>query len=132
MKKNEISTEDKIIHAAYSIFLVFGYYGTKLPQIASKAGVNKSAIHYYFRSKDKLYAKVVKLVIDIILTTKLASYMPQEAMGNPVWFLFTELYNNPSIFEQTIKELYPDDWESKLTDVNNWLEFSNVPLTKKQ
>jgi AcrR family transcriptional regulator len=55
MKNNEISAEDRIFNVAYKIFLLFGYHGTTLQQIAMQAGVNKSAVHYYFRSKERLY-----------------------------------------------------------------------------
>lgn len=60
MTNSEISTEEKILQAAYNIFLKFGYHGTTLQQIASKAVVNKAAIHYYFRSKENIYAIVLK------------------------------------------------------------------------
>lgn len=60
MANNELNTEDKILQAANSIFLLFGYHGTTIRQIATKEDVNKAAIHYYFRSKKKLYLKVVE------------------------------------------------------------------------
>lgn len=49
------STEDIILKAAQNIFILYGYHGTRLHQIADLAGIHKSAVHYYFRSKDKLY-----------------------------------------------------------------------------
>ena len=60
MPNDNLSTEDLIFQAANNIFLLYGYHGTTLHQIAVMAGVNKSAIHYYFRSKEKLYGNVVK------------------------------------------------------------------------
>jgi AcrR family transcriptional regulator len=39
------NTEDEIVQAAYTFFLLYGYHGTTLQQIAGKAGVNKSTIH---------------------------------------------------------------------------------------
>ena len=76
MKNNEISTEDRILKGAYKIFLLFGYHGTTLQQIAMQAGVNKSAVHYYFRSKERLYAKVVKKVLDLYFDTKVEINTP--------------------------------------------------------
>ena len=64
MDNNELNTENKILEAANSIFMLYGYHGTTLQQIAVKANVHKSAIHYYFRSKEKLYSKVIKLLFD--------------------------------------------------------------------
>jgi len=130
MTNKSRSTEDEIVQAAYTVFLLYGYHGTTLQQIASKASVNKSAIHYYYRSKDKLYKIVVRLMTDIILSTTFNFSSDRERLTEATWFLYTELYNNRDLFEQTIMELYPDDWERKAKDLNTWLEFSNTPLSQ--
>lgn len=108
-----LNTEDKILQAAYTVFLLYGYHGTILQQIASKANVNKSAIHYYYRSKEKLYKIVVRLMTDLILSTTFNYSSDRERLKEATWFLYTELYNNRILFEYTIKELYPDDWQNK-------------------
>ena len=56
------NTEEKILDAAMDIFLDKGLYGAKMQEIADKAGINKAMLHYYFRSKDKLYAHVFEKV----------------------------------------------------------------------
>lgn len=124
MADNELSTEDKIFDAANSIFLQFGYHGTTLQQIATKARVNTAAIHYYFRSKERLYLKVVENILDLILNTELLFITNRQRFEKPGWFLFTELYNNKELFERTVKELYPDDWDKKISEIEKWLEFS--------
>jgi len=121
--------EDKILQAAYTVFLLYGYHGTTLQHIAGKAGVNKSAIHYYYRSKEKLYKTVVRLMTDLILSTTFDFSSERERLTEATWFLYTELYNNRDLFEQTIMELYPDDWRQKAKDLNTWLEFSNMPIS---
>jgi AcrR family transcriptional regulator len=124
------STEDEIVQAAYTVFLLYGNHATTLQQIDSKANVNKSAIHYYYRSKEKLYKIVVRLVTDLLLSTTFNYSSDRERLTEATWFLYTELYNNRDLFEQTIKELYPGDWERKAKDLNTWLEFSNTPLSQ--
>jgi AcrR family transcriptional regulator len=114
------STEDEIVLAAYAVFLLYGYHGTTLQQIAGKAGVNKSAIHYYYRSKEKLYKIVVGLMTDLILSTTFNFSSDREKLTEATWFLYTELYNNRILFEQTIMELYPVDWNNKLKDLKNF------------
>ena len=52
------STESKILEAAKKVFIVNGFDGTSMQQIANEAGINKSLLHYYFRSKDKLFTAV--------------------------------------------------------------------------
>ena len=64
MDKRMSKTEDKILQAANIVFLLYGYHGATLQQIATEALVNKAAIHYYFRSKELLYFKVVENVLD--------------------------------------------------------------------
>lgn len=57
MKKDQ-STEQKILEAAKSIFLEQGLAGARMQDIADKAGINKALLHYYFRSKDKLFEMI--------------------------------------------------------------------------
>ncbi len=121
MANNGLNTEDKIFNAAYNIFLLLGYHGTTLSQIAYRAGVNKAAIHYYFRSKEKLYGIVVKSVLDLILSSTFDFYAKQERLEKQTWFLYTELYNNRQSFEHAMKEIYPNDWECKMNESGKWL-----------
>ncbi|MBN1789884.1 MAG: TetR/AcrR family transcriptional regulator [Bacteroidales bacterium] len=52
------STENKILEAAKKVFILHGLEGTSMQQIASEAGINKSLLHYYFRTKEKLFDAV--------------------------------------------------------------------------
>ncbi len=52
------STEEKIIAAAKIVFIRKGIDGARMQEIADEAGINKSLLHYYFRSKDKLFDRV--------------------------------------------------------------------------
>ena len=126
MTNNELNTEGKIFRAACGIFLLYGYHGTKLRQIASLAGVQTSLIHYYFRSKERLYELVVKLTLDLVLNTDCDSSPGKEILENPTRFFCIELYNNQSLFEQTLKHLYMDDWVIKFDDLKNKLEFHGL------
>jgi AcrR family transcriptional regulator len=53
-------TEQKIINAATEVFLEKGKDGARMQEIADHAGINKALLHYYFRSKDKLFEMVFK------------------------------------------------------------------------
>lgn len=115
MGNNELKTEERILNAAYHIFLSRGFHGTTLQQIATGANVNKSAIHYYFRSKERLYIKVVKRILDIILdTTNIGIQNPLVSLK---MFIIIELYNNKALFTVALKELYLHDWEKKLNNI---------------
>lgn len=51
-------TEQRILNAAVKVFMVRGKAGTTMQDIAGEAGINRSLLHYYFRSKDRLFDKV--------------------------------------------------------------------------
>lgn len=54
----DLTTEQKILEAARKIFLEKGLDGARMQDIADKAGINKAMLHYYFRSKDKLFEQI--------------------------------------------------------------------------
>ncbi|RED55533.1 TetR/AcrR family transcriptional regulator [Cohnella lupini] len=53
------SVQLRILNAAEQIFAKIGFAGSRMSEIAIKAGVNQALIHYYFDSKEKLYMEVV-------------------------------------------------------------------------
>ena len=55
----EISVEEKIIDAAREIFFEKGYNGATMRDIASKAEVNLALLHYYYRTKEKIFEIVL-------------------------------------------------------------------------
>jgi AcrR family transcriptional regulator len=57
------SAEQKIFDAAHEIFVQKGMDGAKMQEIADKAGINKALLHYYYRSKEKLYEAVARAII---------------------------------------------------------------------
>ncbi len=59
-------TELAIIEAARKIFISKGYSGTTMEKIATEANVSKASLHYYYRSKDKLFEIVLSEVREII------------------------------------------------------------------
>ncbi|MGN6804032.1 MAG: TetR/AcrR family transcriptional regulator [Ginsengibacter sp.] len=54
------STEEKIKSAASKVFLRKGYSATRTRDIAEEAGINLALLNYYFRSKEKLFQKVMQ------------------------------------------------------------------------
>jgi len=53
-------TENKILEAAKTVFIQKGMDGARMQEIADEAGINKALLHYYFRSKEKLFEAVFK------------------------------------------------------------------------
>lgn len=53
-----IENEKKILDAACKVFIAKGFDGARMQEIADEAGINKSLLHYYYRSKDNLFELV--------------------------------------------------------------------------
>lgn len=58
VRSKDLSTEQKILEAARQVFFDKGMHGARMQDIADKAGINKAMLHYYFRSKDKLFETI--------------------------------------------------------------------------
>lgn len=56
-------TEVQIFEAALKVFALKGKDGARMQEIADAARINKAMLHYYFRSKDKLYFEVFGYVM---------------------------------------------------------------------
>lgn len=55
---SEQNTEEKILLAAHKVFSKTGFAGARMDDIAKEAGINRALLHYYYRSKDKLFELV--------------------------------------------------------------------------
>lgn len=124
MKDHDLKTEDKIFATACNAFLRYGFHGTKTRQIALSAGVNISLIHYYFRTKEKLYAKVIGYLFERILNE------PFKLSGTEIaeiaWFFTTEFYNNKMLFEKAVFSIYGDGALKNISEIRNWLGSAGV------
>jgi AcrR family transcriptional regulator len=58
MNVKHTETEAQILDAARKVFLENGFDGTTMQKISDEAGINKALLHYYFRSKDRLFEAV--------------------------------------------------------------------------
>jgi AcrR family transcriptional regulator len=54
-KTEKDSTEQIILAAATKIFTQKGYAAARMEDIAKEAGINRALLHYYFRSKEKMF-----------------------------------------------------------------------------
>lgn len=56
----EMTTEQKILIAAREEFAQKGFYGAKTISIAQAAGVTHAMLHYYYRTKQRLYDRIAE------------------------------------------------------------------------
>jgi TetR/AcrR family transcriptional regulator len=107
------NTEKRILESARHIFHTKGFAGTRMQIIADEASINKAMLHYYFRSKDKLFEavfnealegffpKILKLIDnDLPLFDKIDKFIHSYInilLENPhiPGFIITEINQNP-------------------------------------
>lgn len=61
--------ETKIIEAANNVFLKYGVDKSTMGQIADEAGISRTSLNYYFRSKNHLVQKVLNNIENKIIPT---------------------------------------------------------------
>ncbi|GHA74203.1 TetR/AcrR family transcriptional regulator [Cognatilysobacter bugurensis] len=67
------STKDRILGAAEELFAQFGFAGTSLRQVTSRADVNIAAVNYHFGSKENLVNEVFRRRMDEMSERRIAA-----------------------------------------------------------
>jgi TetR/AcrR family transcriptional regulator len=67
--------EERILDAALEVFSTYGFRGATVDQIATRTGMTKPNLLYYFRRKDDIYLAVLRRTLEMWLT-------PLEALGH--------------------------------------------------
>lgn len=76
-EQEKVSKEQLILEAAEYEFFTKGFAGARTTTIAKRAGVTHAMLHYYYRTKEQLFERVVEKNAATIGQAMLA------AMGNP-------------------------------------------------
>jgi len=138
-------TEETILKVAREVFMQHGYDGTSMQMIADAAGINKSLLHYYYRSKDKLFAHIFSNVFrqfvphlgeiflsELPLEQKIRAFTERYIdvfIENPLIpiFVMQELSKNPQHLADLIREagLNPEIVKNKMSET---LEKEDVRL----
>jgi len=82
---------ESVVAAARSRFETLGYKGTSIGDVARDVGVNTGSIHWYFPSKDDLFAAVLRRIVEesrAAVEADLASH--GDPMGALTRFLASE------------------------------------------
>ena len=114
VKNKDTSTEQRIFDAAMEIFIVHGFEGSRMQEIADKAGINKALLHYYFRSKDQLFeavfTKVASRIFPVVRELITADMPLVNKLGMFVDVYISSLSQNPFLPSFVIHELnnHPD------------------------
>lgn len=119
------NTEEKILDAARQVFLLKGYDGARMQEIANSANINKGLLHYYFKSKDALFGKIFGLAFstmikrfaeilnsEVPLFEKIESFCAMYigvVMKNPYLprFVINEISKHPTTFVEKLRSKFP-------------------------
>ena len=59
--------EQQIIETAQQLFMEKGFVETSMSDIAAKVGINRPTLHYYFRTKDRMFQAVFSSIVASLL-----------------------------------------------------------------
>lgn len=59
--------ERQIIETAQQLFIEKGFAGTSMSDIAATVGINRPTLHYYFRTKDKMFKAVFGSIVILLM-----------------------------------------------------------------
>ena len=76
------STKARILEAAEEVFATKGFEGASTREIAAKAGVNISSLHYHWESKETLYYAVFQNIYNQLIEISRDSVLPATARGD--------------------------------------------------
>lgn len=68
MAHSDSDTREKILTSALELFSQRGFEGASIRDIAEKAGINKSLVHYHFRSKSDVLVELARGFLDEALS----------------------------------------------------------------
>jgi TetR/AcrR family transcriptional regulator len=106
------NTEEKILNAAQMVFVQKGMDGTRMQEIADEAGINKALLHYYFRTKQKLFEAIFKKVFSSafpnIQALLLANQPIEEKLSIFIDKYISLLLRNPYLPNFILKEINRD------------------------
>jgi TetR/AcrR family transcriptional regulator len=88
------STEQRILHAAKTVFYRKGLGGARMEEIAREAGINKALLHYYFRNKEQLFERIFLEAFEQLLpqmTAILAQDLPLEQKVQQISDFYNEM-----------------------------------------
>jgi TetR/AcrR family transcriptional regulator len=123
MTENDKQTEEKIFDAATDVFIEKGMDGARMQDIANHAGINKALLHYYYRTKDRLFNAVFEKIagnmfakfapvfdINLSLEDKIRFFFREHIafmQKNPRLpaFLLNEFHRNPERIRKLIQNI---------------------------
>ena len=97
----DITTEQAILEAAERLFLEKGFALTTTTEIARVAGCNQAMVHYYYRTKEKLFTSVFEKKARMMVANLLQADRPdlsfEEKLRHKIEAHYNMLKENPRL-----------------------------------
>lgn len=138
MTEQQKATEEQIFEAASRVFQSDGYAGARMQQIADEANINKSMLHYYYRSKDKLFRAVFQKQLTRFFPTIFEVLGSELTLDKKVPRLIDAYYNflqdNPTVVQFIIQEMnnHPEEFKRFMKEKNIHPPKSFAEQVKKE
>lgn len=151
VKKKENNTEEVILNAATAVFQKKGMDGTRMQEIADKAGINKAMLHYYYRSKQKLFEAVFKSAINLMAPKVIKIMETDEPLFDKIrnftdkyitfiskhsfipTFIIQELNRNPAMIKDVFVSKFDNSVKLKLvTQIEELIKKGEIRSIKPE
>lgn len=105
--------EARIVDAARKLFIERGFVGTSMSDIASRAGINRPTLHYYFRTKERMFDAVFGGIVGTLVPrVKDIVLQPDRPIGERVASVVDAYYDvfgaNPGLPMFIVREMHRD------------------------
>ena len=131
MAENDKLTEERIFEAATLVFEEKGMAGARMQNIADRAGINKSLLHYYFHTKDYLFDAVFAKLAQKMFMKFAPIFEEDLSLEEKIRFFFREhitfLQQNPKLPGFILNEINHNPQRIKKLMKN--IDFRNIWLT---
>jgi AcrR family transcriptional regulator len=145
------TTENKILDAAKAIFIEKGLESAKMVDIAEKAGISRTSLNYYYRTKENLFYAIIEGVFEMMIpkieNLSLLRGDAVDKIGNVVdiyddmlrknefvpRFLFVEVQRNPKLIHDFVAQSAKAQIYLSALDalLNKEVGADNIPYTSK-
>ena len=105
--------EARIVDAARQRFFERGFVGASMSDIASRAGINRPTLHYYFRTKERMFDAVFGGIVGTLVPrVKDIVLQPDRPIGERVASVVDAYYDvfgaNPGLPMFIVREMHRD------------------------
>ncbi len=136
-------SEAAILRAAEAVFAEAGFGGATMREIAERAGLPKTNVHYYFATKEELYRRVVSDIFEIWLQAASSfdeASTPAEGIGayidakmdlsrshpdaSRVWA--TEVMHGAPIIQDYLETTLVEWTEGRMASIQAWIDAGQM------